>query len=333
MNLRRAIGGVLLSFAFLSFFACIIFATRLVFDNYLTKSDKDFYASLSGSLNSVEGSVNKPEETTLKSQDLSNDNQTNQVGEISLNAQSAISISVDLSGQDKVVFSKNSQRKLSIASISKLMTALVVVDNYNLSQEITISGVAAHQSTDPDPLKEGETYYLKDLLYAMLVGSDNTASYALSEFIGEDKFIGLMNTTAQDIGLTDTSFTNPTGLGFGNYSTTQDLAKLAKYLLENHPSIFGITKTRETYLYTVDSKISNKIISTDELLSDSFNLGGRIIGGKTGDTRTAGGCLLLVAKSADDNGYLINVILNSNDRFGEMKKLIGWSDSFPSNEK
>lgn len=240
-----------------------------------------------------------------------------------IHAQSAISVWTDLSGQsDKVLFSKNEQRILSVASISKLMTALVVVENSDLSQKITISDKSANQSKDSEPLKAGETYFAKDLLYTMLIGSDNTASYALSESIGADKFVGLMNEKTKELGLSDTSFENPTGLGLENFSTAHDLAKLAEYLLKEHSSILAITTTPEFNLYSADGKIMHEIINTDKLLNDSSDLAERIIGGKTGDTRTAGKCLLLVVTSPDNQGYFINVILNSNDRFGEMKKLI-----------
>jgi D-alanyl-D-alanine carboxypeptidase len=101
---------------------------------------------------------------------------------------------------------------------------------------------------------------------------------------------------------------------------------MTEYLLKSHPSVFEITTATKFDLHDVDGKISYKIINTNELLKDSSDLTRRIIGGKTGETRTAGECLLLVIKSLDNQGYLINVILNSNDRFEKMKKIISWAD-------
>jgi len=307
MNWLRSIKGFLLSFVFLFVFLYIIAGLQWVFDNsFQNQNEEVFLGSVSNAIQNV-------------------------MSGLEINAQSAISVWIDISRPkgypDKIFFSKNAQRKLSIASISKLMTALIVLDNSDLSQQITISDQAVSQSNDPEPLKSGETFYAKDLLYATLVDSDNASSYALSESIGTDKFIELMNEKAKELGLLDTSFLNTTGLGLANFSTAQDLVKLTEYLLKEHRSIFEITIMPEFNLYTVDGKILHKFVNTDELLRDSSNLAKRIVGGKTGKTRTAGECLLLVVTSVDEQGYLINVILNSNDRFGEIKKLINAADA------
>lgn len=315
MNLKRVIMGSSLSLVFLLFFTCMIYGVKLIFNNLLQTSSAN---SLSSILDSVGG--------VAAANDIQ-EKRNPQAEELNIYAQSVISISTNLSDTDAVLFSKNEQRKLSIASISKLMTAIIVLENFDPLREILISKEATSQSTDPERLKVGEIFYENDLLNAMLIGSDNAASYALSESIGKDKFIGLMNEKAKEAGLLNTFFGNSTGLGLSNFSTVEDLAKLAKYILKNYPSIFGITTLREFDLYTVDGKIFHKIINTDDLLKDSPDLVKRIIGGKTGNTRAAGQCLLLVVRSSDNQGYLINIILNSSDRFGEMKKIINWVDA------
>jgi len=319
MNVKRAIGGFALSFVFLAFFAYAIFGLQQFLSGFLFGQNK---SSLSASIFDAAQNSAPQNASNVSPQTIS---------ALKVNAASAISIWADNPNPDKVLFSKNVDTKLSIASISKLMTALVVIDNYDLSQQIVISDKAANQTIEPDQLKAGEKFYVKDLLYAMLIGSDNTASYALSEGVplGSDinKFVDLMNEKATELGLSNTSFSNPTGLGLSNFSTVQDLIKFSEYLLKNHPSILGITTMPEFDLYTVDGKTLHKIINTDELLNDSSGLVGRIIGGKTGDTKTAGECLLLVVKPIDRQGYFINVILNSDDRFGEMKKIINWADT------
>jgi D-alanyl-D-alanine carboxypeptidase len=319
MNLKRAIGGFLLSFVFLIFFVYMIFGIQWIFDNSQNKAI--FLGSISDSTLLTTNSVQSV---------TSNDNYENQqIEEININAQSAISVWTNFSEPDKTLFSKNDQRKLSIASISKLMTALIVVENLDLSQEIKISSEAATQTDEPEfeLLKTGEIFYAKDLLYTMLIGSDNAASYALSESIGTNEFIGLMNAKAKELGLSDSSFSNPSGLGLANFSTVQDIVKLTEYLFKNHPSILSITTMIEFDLYTVDRKIFHKIINTNQLLSSSPDLAERIIGGKTGKTRTAGECLFLMTKTLNNQGYLISVILNSDSRFQEMKKIIDWVDT------
>jgi len=309
MNFLRLISGFLLSFVFLYFFAYAISDLRWFFDNFFaSQSEAAFLGSVSGVL-----------QDSVAEKVVDDD--------LNIKAQSAVSVLTGFDGTDKVLLSKNEQRKLSIASISKLMTAVVAMENLSSSQEITISNQAVSQSNNPEPLKPGETFYVKDLLRAMLVGSDNAASYALCEAIGLDKCIGLMNAKAEELELSDTSFLNPSGLGLANFSTAQDLVKFTRYLLDKGISILEITRVPEFDLFSVDRKISHKIISTDELLTVSSSLTERIVGGKTGETRTANGCLLLILNSPDKQGFLINVVLNSNDRFGEMKKIINWVDA------
>jgi len=316
MNLKRAIVGPLLSIVFLVFFAYMISGVQWVFDDFLPNQINGAFLGAVSYNNVV----------------VQNNNET---PSLNISSQAAISVWTNPSRPEgypsKVLFSENEDRKLPIASISKLMTALVVLENSDLSQEIKISDEATSQSIDPELLKPGETFFTKDLLSAMLIGSDNAASYALSEGtegnFGKDKFIDLMNARAKELGLFNTSFLNPSGLGLKNFSTAQDLAKLAEYIFKNYPSILQITTIPQFDLYASDGKILHKIVNTDELLKNSSGLSERIIGGKTGTTRTAGGCFLLVAETLNNNGYLINVILNSSDKFEEMKKIINWADT------
>jgi D-alanyl-D-alanine carboxypeptidase (penicillin-binding protein 5/6) len=317
MNLKRAVTGSILSLVFLAFFTYLIFGVQIFFENAVKDpSQNKFLGSLTD--NPV---VSANFDKAIVEQDIKNTNG------LDINAQSAISVQTNLSSGNQIIFSKNIQRKLPIASITKLMTALVVTENLDLSKEITISETAASQSKYPETLKAGEEFYAKDLLYAMLIGSDNTSAYALSESIGTDKFVGLMNAKAKEVGLLDTSFADPTGISIDNFSTTQDLEKLAEHILKNKLAIFQITITPEFDLKSIDGKILYKITNTDKLLNESPDFAKRIVGSKTGDTRSAGQCMLLVVKTSDNKSYLISVILNSNDRFGETRKIIDFADA------
>jgi D-alanyl-D-alanine carboxypeptidase (penicillin-binding protein 5/6) len=152
----------------------------------------------------------------------------------------------------------------------------------------------------------------------------------LSGLISDKAFVELMNLEAKNLGLENTYFVNPSGLdpddpqGPINYSTTQDLSKLAAFLVETKPKIMEISRLRQYNLYTADGVFHHKVISTDELLGDSADLRTGVIGGKTGHTSQAEGCLLLIVETPDSQGKIINVILGSQDRFGEMKKLVEW---------
>jgi len=236
---------------------------------------------------------------------------------------------------EKILFKKNKSRRMPIASLTKLMTASVVLENYNLSHLLEISEEAVLQDEDRGQLQVGEILSVENLLYIMLIESSNDAAYALSEMIGEKSFVELMNYKAVNIGLENTYFGNATGLDpenpadLINYSTAEDLVKLTEYLLENQPLIWEILSFEEFDLYRPDGKFHHKLENTNEFLKEGVPLidkrETKIIGGKTGWTPQANGCFLLVLQPASSN-YLIYVILSSNDKFEEMRKLIDWTD-------
>ncbi len=248
---------------------------------------------------------------------------------LEIESESAISVEVDNRGNEKVLFEKNPQKSLPIASLTKLMTALVIFDldeTYNFLQLIKITKEAVGQegSSKYGDLRVGESLLAKDLLYKMLIESSNDAAFALTEPIGKEAFVGLMNLYAKELGLENTHFVNPTGLESNtleepnNISTTRDLVKLARYIIENYPQIFEITTHQSYEFLKPDGSLHHFIAqNTNELLGEIPG----IIGGKTGWEIEAEGCLLLIIKHPKGN-YFINVILGSNDRFAEMRKII-----------
>lgn len=252
----------------------------------------------------------------------------NQVDNIQLEAKSAISVLLN-KNKEKILFEKEIDKKLPIASLVKLMTAKVVLENYDISQVVKISKEAVQEEGEFGELKIGEVFRIRDLFYPLLMESSNDVAFALSEVIGEESFIGLMNTEAEELELNNTYFVNPTGLDpensedIQNYSTSEDLVKLTKDLLKNQPLIWEILSTSEFDLYSPDGVFHHKLGNTNKLL-ESEDFEWKIIGGKTGWTIQAQGCLLLVVRAPRGNGYLINIVLGSNDRFGEMEKLVNW---------
>jgi len=248
---------------------------------------------------------------------------------LELEAKSAISLKVN-GAKEKVIFQKNPEENLPIASLTKLMTAVVVLEDENYDLEntwITISQTAANQKDVPiyGNLKAGEGFNLKQLLDLALIYSSNDSAFALSEVIGVENFVEKMNQKTGELELENTNFVNPTGLDpenlyyhlpnqeYFNYSTVKDLAKLSQYISESHPLIFEISL--EKGLYLVRNGLS------DLSLPESLIL----IGGKTGYTDEAGGCFLVVLQ--DENGSLFfNLILGTEKekRTGEMQKLIDW---------
>ena len=249
------------------------------------------------------------------------------ISEPTILAKSAISLLVNDRGKERILFEKEKDRKLPIASLTKLMTAKIVLDNYDLSKEIKISEEAVNQEESFGKLSAGKVLQVKYLLYPLLMESSNDAAFALAnDYDGatEEEFIRLMNEESQELRMTNTWFFNPTGLDSDsenqpdstNYSTAADLAKLTESLL------------RESLLWEIltTSKFDTfgpELINTNELLG---KLPG-IVGGKTGYTEKALGCFVLVLEAPKDKGYILNVVLGANgttDRFREMEKLVSW---------
>jgi len=306
MNVKRVIVGFLLSFVFLVFFAYMIAGVQWIFENsFQVQSKEVFLGSVS------DGSQNiKPENPT--------ENEIQPIVELEINAESAISIESNFSDINKILFEKDIDTQLPIASLTKLMTAVVVLDNYNLSDTWQVDKIADSQDPMKQDVKLGDTMSVENFLDIMLVGSSNKSAYALSELIGEQKFVELMNQKVKDLGLENTFFIDPTGLSPKNISTASDLASFAKYILKNYPKIADTSKEKEFYVPNF-----GKVINTNQLLGEIPE----IICSKTGFTAEAKGCLLLVINNLKNGDYLINVILGAEDRFLEMRKLIDWSNS------
>jgi D-alanyl-D-alanine carboxypeptidase len=241
---------------------------------------------------------------------------------LELSAKSVISLLFNPdSKEEKIIFEKERDLVLPIASLTKLMVVDVVLENYNLNQTVKISESAVSQEEDIGNLKVGEELSVENLLYIMLIESSNDAAYALTELITPKDFVDLMNLEAKYIGMTNTHFEDSMGISEKNQSNTKDLVILIEHLLEK-PLIWDILRKPEFELKLSDGILHHKLINTNEILREwGSNL--EIVGGKTGYTNQANGCFILVLKVTDD-GYLINVILGSNDRFGEMTQLINF---------
>ncbi|MDZ4226899.1 MAG: L,D-transpeptidase family protein, partial [Patescibacteria group bacterium] len=139
-----------------------------------------------------------------------------------------------------VLVHKQADGALPIASITKLITALVVIDNFNLDKSIRVSSEAKVSTTIPR-LKAGQSYTVHDLLILMLTESSNEAAEAFAYQYGYSRFVGLMEAKAAAIGMQSTTFEDPSGFSTENLSTPEDLFTLLKYIYENRRFIFDIT--------------------------------------------------------------------------------------------
>lgn len=219
---------------------------------------------------------------------------------------------------EKFLYQHNLKEKLPIASLTKIMTAIIALENLNLDDIITISRKAVMTEGENGQLVIGEKLSVRNLLYIMLIESSNDAAVALADAV--DDFVLLMNERAKEIELEDTYFTDPTGINKWNYSTVSDLAYLAEYSF-NKSLIWQILGIKEIEIYSQDERISHHLINTNKLLDEMP----QIIGGKTGFTEEAGSCMLAMIEVPGKTGeYLITIVLGTNNRELETKKLIEW---------
>ena len=234
---------------------------------------------------------------------------------------------VVLAANDRLLFySKNPDQVQPIASITKLMTALVFLENnpgWNTSYTITSADQVQGGLLTLAP---GDEVKIKDLFKTSLIASDNGATQALvhATKLDEESFVKKMNAKALALGLTKTKFTDAVGLSEQNVSTAREVALLAKAALVNS-EISQATESKAYQFATINGK-EKKIESTDYLLFDSEKNNFQVKGGKTGYTDRAGYCF--VGRFKDDRGReIISVVLNStgkNERFKETKSLVNW---------
>jgi len=221
---------------------------------------------------------------------------------------SRAAITIDAS-TGEILFSKNSKRRLPPASTTKLMTVILAVENEDLSKVVKISKKASHAAPSKAGFKEADRVTIEGLIYAALLESANDATVALAEAIAgsEKRFVSLMNQKALAIGARDTKFINSNGLpGSGQYTTALDLSKILSYALKI-PKLREIIGTPVAQITTENGRVFY-LRSTDKLLwSDE-----KVIGGKTGYTRTAGHCFVCAAQS--ETKTILVAILGSPSR-------------------
>ena len=218
----------------------------------------------------------------------------------------------------RVLYEHDAGKRMSPASLTKIMSALVILENGQLDDLVTISPRAARAHKIHLRVKAGQVFRLEDLLKAMLIVSANDACLAAVEHVGGDEaqFVTLMNAKAEELGLSDTHFSN--GCGFDNsdhYSTAEDLATLSVMALDQ-PIFRQLVREERAMITPVNGHRAYVLHNTNRLL-------GRIPGVegiKTGFTSKAGRCL--IAKVSQNGSDLLLVILNSKRRWNTATNLI-----------
>lgn len=233
------------------------------------------------------------------------------------------SIAIDLK-TGVILYEDNSHEELPIASITKLMTIMIIMEENDLNSIAKISANAASTSGSTMFLRTGEEITLENLMYGAIIHSANDAATALAEYNSGtvDKFVEKMNDKATKMGLLNTHFSNPVGLdSSNNYSSAYDLSKLAKYIYQKQ-FIKKAALVKSMEVLSTDKKYTHKLLSTNDLLGND-ETGYKFKGLKTGSTDSAGQCLVAIVE--DENGNeILTVLLNSPSRFTETKILADW---------
>lgn len=258
------------------------------------------------------------------------------------NAHSSLIMDVDTK---RVLYESSGSERRQIASLTKMMTATLVMEKIsNLDEEVLVDEEAVYSEGTrigcprsgyciSQRLKVGERISVLSLLKAMLMNSANDAAIALSKHISgsEEEFVKLMNRKARDLGLNDSNFCTASGLEPEGretecYSSAHDIAYIAAYSMK-YDLIWDIMRLpSNTIITSSDGTCSHTILNTDIVMNEITNC----IGGKTGFTPLAGRSLLLGASDATGKHRIISVLLDDPYRWQDIKAMIIWA--FESHE-
>lgn len=232
--------------------------------------------------------------------------------ELAVSAKAAILMHAD---SGRVLYEKNADEHMLIASTTKIMTAIVVLEHCELDDLVEVDSRSAGIEGSSMYLKAGESYTVEDLLYGLLLVSGNDAASALALHVADsmEEFAELMNAKAAELGMTESSFKNAHGLDEeGHYSTARDMAKLAAYCIGNE----DFARIAGTVSHTVGEQT---LVNHNRLLREYDGC----LGLKTGYTMAAGRTLVTCAER--DGARYVCVTLNDPDDWDDHKALYDWA--------
>lgn len=229
-------------------------------------------------------------------------------------------MAVDVS-TDTVLYEKQPSARRPVASLTKLMTALVVGSLSHASSTVIVMPQDVEGLPQPVMgLAAGEEISVDALLHGMLIMSANDAAVVLSRALtgSTEIFVGMMNQMAKQLGMWDTHFKNATGFDEdGQYSTAADLKRLAFEFLR-HSNLAAIVQTKDASVASADHSVRHYLKTSNKLLGKNY-----IYGIKTGFTDQARGNLILLARDKDDNQF-ITIVLGSEQREADSDALVRW---------
>ena len=219
------------------------------------------------------------------------------------------------SGQN--LYAREARIQRPMASLTKIMTALIIVENHDLDEVVTIPKGVVDVTGNKAYLPPGAHFTVADLLSALLINSANDAALALAQYHSgsHSAFVAEMNARALQLGMTATSFRNPAGLDHpAHWSTPQDIAWLSAFALRYPEIEERMSRSGQRIVSREGDTIS--LYHTHALLHEV----GPVLAGKTGTTNDAGQCLLSVVDH-EERSYLV-VLLNSNQRYKDMNTIL-----------
>lgn len=219
---------------------------------------------------------------------------------------------------ESLLWEKQANRRLPPASLTKLMTVLLVLDDYRPKMIVEISSKAAQETGMRLGIKRGEHFYVEDLLSSALINSDNDACHALADYVGGDQehFVQLMNRRARQLGMRNTHFSNACGHDAADhYSSAADLALLANVLLKN-PLITELTAKESAQISEIGSGKLFQLHNKNALIGRYQGA----LGLKTGYTPRAGKCLIAYARR--NGARVLLVMLHGTDRWWDAVDLL-----------
>jgi D-alanyl-D-alanine carboxypeptidase (penicillin-binding protein 5/6) len=234
------------------------------------------------------------------------------------------------SDSGKILLKENIYDKVPIASTTKIMTAIVSLENYKPDDIVSVSETASNQVGADTFIRPGEQIYVSEILKGLLIKSGNDTAYALAEHmnglgeVGTAKFVDKMNKKAVELGMFDTHYQDPAGLDATGYSSAYDLFLAARYALKK-PEFAEIVKTKKTNFKNVDGSIQHEVINSNRLVNDYAYPGA--IGVKTGYIPESGH--VLVSAAQRDGHTLIGVVINTfadtaSASADESRKMLDW---------
>lgn len=218
----------------------------------------------------------------------------------------------------EIIYDKEALKEVKPASLTKIMTAMLAIEQGNLERPVTITAEMIGVEPTKAGYKEGEVIRLEDLIKAAMIKSDNDAAMAIAIAVGGDlnTFVDMMNLKAQQIGMENTAFTNPCGFDIGvHHSTPLDLLHLAEYAIQN-PLFNDITRQNEHTYYSLNTN-RKFVAKTHNHLLGKYEYA---VGVKTGYTSKAGPCFIARAKK-DGNDCLIVMLNSKENRWSTAKEI------------